>query len=275
MRRRLLSVMQLLSAALVLGLAFQVSAAQKSEAWPYWTAQDRKSTKQVDHSDWQAFLDKYLDSEHASGIYRIDYSKVSADDTQILQSYLNRLTGMNPRKLSRKEQLPYWINLYNALTVKVVLDAYPVDSILSIRPTFFSIGPWDKDFISIHGHNLSLNDIEHRILRPIWQDPRIHYAGNCASLGCPNIAAQAYTADNAESLLDQGCKDYVNHPRGVRFTDDELMLSSIYDWYAQDFGDQKQLLGDLASCAEPELATQLNAWDGKIDYEYDCGLNKP
>ena len=104
---------------------------------------------------------------------------------------------------SRDEQLAYWINLYNALTVKVILDHYPVKSILDIdiSPGWFSIGPWGKKLVAVEGVEISLDDIEHRILRPIWRDPRIHYALNCAAVGCPNLLREAFTGATAEVLL--------------------------------------------------------------------------
>ena len=124
--------------------------------------------------------------------------------------------------------------------------------------------------------SLSLNDIEHRILRPIYGDPRIHYAVNCASLGCPNLAGLAYTATNTESLLEAGARAYINHPRGVELANGRLRLSSIYKWFKVDFGGtDERLLVHLRKYAEPELARQLAAYDGRIRYDYDWDLNAP
>ena len=149
--------------------------------------------------------------------------------------------------LNRGEQLAYWINFYNALTVQVILDHYPTDSILDIKisPGFFSIGPWDKKLVTVEGEELSLNDMEHRILRPIWRDPRIHYGVNCASIGCPNLLTTAYTADNVDGLLTENAVAYVNHPRGASLQNGALTVSSIYDWFEEDFGGNE----DRNSCA--------------------------
>ncbi len=177
---------------------------------------------------------------------------------------------------NRQEQKAFWINLYNALTVKVILDHYPVNSIrdIDISPGWFSDGPWGAKLVIIEGEELSLDDIEHRILRPIWQDPRIHYAVNCASLGCLNLAPIAYTAHNIEELLDQGTWAYINHPQGVTFKNGKLQVSSIYQWFQEDFGGSREgVLQHLRSYAREQLAEQLQTYRGKLIYDYDWGLN--
>ena len=127
------------------------------------------------------------------GIARIGYGAVSDEDRKSLDAYIAALAGHpgSRRALNRAEQQAYWINLYNALTVQVILDHYPVESIrdIDISPGLFADGPWGKKLVTIEGEAVSLDDIEHRILRPIWKDPRIHYAVNCASIGCPNLQA--------------------------------------------------------------------------------------
>ena len=101
---------------------------------------------------------------------------------------------------NKKEQLAYWINLYNSLTIKVVLEHYPVKSIKEIKLSgIFKPGPWKKELVIIEGKKLSLDNIEHDILRPIWKDNRVHYAVNCASIGCPNLQNSAFTAKNSDS----------------------------------------------------------------------------
>jgi len=120
---------------------------------------------------------------------------------------------------------------------------------------------------------VSLDDIEHRILRPIWMDPRIHYAVNCASLGCPNLPRVAFTAKNAERLLHAGAKAYINHPRGVRIEDGTLTVSSIYAWFERDFEEDGGVLGHLRRYANPQLATALAAFDRSSEFAYDWSLN--
>jgi len=150
-----------------------------------------------------------------------------------------------------------------------------VASIKDISFGFFSFGPWDEKLLQVEGEPISLNDIEHRILRPIWRDPRLHYAISCASLGCPNLEQVAFTPENTATLLDSGARAFVNHPRGVRFADDdELVLSTIYDWFDEDFGgNEAGVLAHIKQFANPELRKQLDAFDGDIEYEYDWRLN--
>ena len=156
------------------------------------------------------------------------------------------------------------------------MDAYPVDSIREIHEGWLDIGPWDDVHALVAGRELTLNDIEHRILRPIWRDERIHYAVNCASLGCPNLAPKAYASSTLEEQLEQGAMDYVNHPRGAAFADGDLVVSSIYDWYQEDFGDSEAaVIEHLMEYADEELAVRLRGFGGGLDYEYDWSLNDP
>ena len=179
-------------------------AAPKADLWEYWDEHNPNSTMTVDHSAWTTFLQSYV-TQDPKGINRFDYQWVTAQDRSNLDSYLDELTATKVRSMSKETQKPFWINLYNALTIQVVLDHYPVDSIkdIDISPGFFSSGPWDKKLVTIEGQELSLNDIEHRILRPLWKDPRIHYAVNCASMGCHNLQRKAFTAENTDNLLDK------------------------------------------------------------------------
>lgn len=252
-------------------------AAPKSKLWPRWTAHDPASTAVVDHADWTRLLQAYTRPSD-DGVVRFDYAGLAARDRAALDGYIARLVGLPVSTLNRGEQQAYWINLYNALTVQVVLDHYPVSSILKIgiSPDFFSIGPWGKKLVTVEGTPVSLDDIEHRILRPIWQDPRIHYAVNCASIGCPNLIDTAYTADRMDALLEANAIAYVNHPRGVELRGGTLTVSSIYDWFQEDFGGSETgVLAHLREFAGPELARALRLAieiDG-YDYDYDWSLN--
>ena len=205
--------------------------------------------------------------------------KASAADRATLADYLAYLQSLDPRTFSRAEQKPYWVNFYNALTVQVVTDAYPVDSIKHIHESILPIptGPWGDVHAEVAGMELTLDDIEHGILRPIWKDPRIHYAVNCASLGCPNLAPKVYTASNMEAQLEAGATEYINHPRGVDFVDEDfIVISGIYDWFVVDFGDsEKKVFEHLVQYAEPELAGRLEGFSGAVEYEYDWALNQP
>jgi hypothetical protein len=258
------------------GLALKaVYAAPQADLWERWTAHDAASTESIDHGAWDHFVKAYV-SPSPDGINRIDYTGVTESDRRALQAYIAELPAASIGRFSRDEQLAYWINLYNALTVSVVLDHYPVESIrdIDISPGFFSDGPWDKKLIEVEGEALSLNDIEHRILRPIWKDPRIHYAVNCASIGCPNLQTTAFTGGNANTLLGRGARQYVNHPRGAQITDGELIASSIYVWYREDFGGSDEgVIRHLQKFAMPKLRSALATVEDIADDRYDWSLN--
>lgn len=251
-------------------------AAPSADLWQIWQAHNPASNTSIDHSVWDSFIKRYVNSSRG-GINLVRYKDVSQDDKNQLRNYLTYLTSINIRLHNRAEQKAYWINLYNALTVNIILQHYPVDSIrdIDISPGFFSKGPWKKKLLSISGEEISLDDIEHRILRPIWQDPRIHYAVNCASIGCPNLQLKAFTSGNSGQLLDRAAREFINHPRAVRFEGKALHLSSIYKWFSEDFGkNEVEIIQHLQQYAEPKLQKQLAATKDVADYHYDWNLNQ-
>lgn len=243
-----------------------------------WLSSNETNIAVIDHQLWQTLLDKYLISNDSSGVNLFDYKRMSSKDKAILKKYLTSLQTKDPSSYSKAVQKAYWINLYNALTVQLILDHYPVKRITKLGKKFFSFGPWDDDITVVSGSALSLNDIEHKILRPIFKDPRIHYAVNCASYSCPNLLGIAYTATNTEELLERGAVEYINHQRAVKVDGDNLRLSSIYDWYLVDFGDSSaSLLKHLKQYAKDGLKQKLMTLDieaGDIDHHYDWQLNE-
>ena len=179
--------------------------------------------------------------------------------------------------LAESEQRAFWINLYNALTIDVVLDHYPVETIrdISLGGGLFAVGPWKKALATVEGRKLSLDNIEHDILRKLWRDPRVHYAVNCASISCPNLLAEAFTGAKLDRMLTQGARAYVNHRRGVNASGGRLRLSSIYDWYAKDFGSgDAEVIAHVSAYAEPALKQQLAGIRTIAGYDYDWSLNE-
>jgi Protein of unknown function, DUF547 len=240
--------------------------------WQRWTANDSASMAHIDHGGWTGFLQKYL---VAGEVYRIRYAAVTQADRRALDGYVGALAVLPISKYNRAEQLAYWVNLYNALTVSVVLDHYPVSSIRKIdtSPGLLAVGPWDKRLVTIEGQSITLNDIEHRILRPIWNDPRLHYALNCAALGCPSLRPTAFTAENASRLMEQAAGDFING-RGVQVIGDRLIVSSIYAWYMEDFGGSEAgVLAHLRHYAAPPLAAKLAGYRAIDGDSYDWSLN--
>jgi len=258
----------------LLSLTGTVSAAPKSDLWKFWSPTAAESTQTVDHGAWSSILENYLSVEE--DLNNFDYASLAgnAADRNGLKSYIDSLSKLDPRQLTRQQQLAYWVNMYNALTIDVVLDEWPVGSIRDIRDGVFSAGPWSRKLATVAGQKLTLNDIEHRILRPIFNDPRIHYAVNCASRGCPNLQPVAFTAANAEELLDKGAKEFINSPRGVSVVGSKLTVSSIYDWFKVDFGDtDTSVIAHLSQYAGAKLAEQLKGVSKIARDQYDWRIN--
>jgi hypothetical protein len=269
MRRLLLSLLGIFM------LTGSLGAAPAADAWRFWEPHDAASTQTLDHAPWTRLLESYRVSG-ADGVARFAYGRVTRADRSALQAYLAALQAVAVRGLARPEQMAYWINLYNAATIETVLAHYPVASIRDIRisPGLFSSGPWGRKFLRVEGQELSLDDIEHRILRPFWRDPRIHYAVNCASIGCPDLAPQAFTAATLVADLDRAARGFVGHPRAVRIERGRLVLSSIYDWFKEDFGGNAEgLRAHLLRYAQGDVAAALASGVPIASYSYDWSLN--
>jgi hypothetical protein len=276
MRCVLRRIVVLAAFALSASLAWPVSAAPKSNLWTRWQAHDDGSAVVVDERAWASFLASYVRAG-PDGINRVAYGAVSAVSRAALEADLQRLQLVPVGTLSPAEQRPYWTNLYNELTVLTILQHYPVASITKIGLTpglFSSGGPWDAKLLRIEGEAVSLNDIEHRILRPIWRDPRTHYSLDCASIGCPNLQPVPYTRSNMEELLNRGAADYINSPRGFHVDGGKLTASSIYSWYEADFGGTaSSVIHQLLMYARPEKAKSLTGITTISEYRYNWGLN--
>jgi len=267
------SIILLALVALAIG-AWLYRQQQLNEPLSEWDRSVETNAERINHDDWQVLLDDFLDTEDERGVFLFDYESLQIDAEAELDGYINYLTSLDPRDYSRNEQFAYWINLYNAATVDLIVNHFPVDSITDLGETALAFGPWDDPIVTIAGISLSLNNIEHGILRPIFKDPRIHFAVNCASIGCPNLQPQAFTSENLEELLHLGSQEFVSHPRALSADDDTLYLSSIFDWYAEDFGDEtKAVLNKIAEYATEDAANILKDYEGDIEYHYDWTLN--
>lgn len=228
------------------------------------------SATMIDHSAWDRILKAHV-KVAGDGINRVDYAGLKATAAAELAAYIAQMQGINVSAYNRNEQFAYWVNLYNAATVDQIVRNLPVESIRDLG--VLGQGPWKDEILSVNGKKLSLDDIEHGILRPIWKDVRIHYAVNCASLGCPNLAAQAWQADRLEEMLEAAATSYVNHPRGFARIDGKLTASSIYDWYESDWGSSAKVIEHARKYAS-EATLSLLAGATKIDaYDYDWALN--
>ena len=247
-------------------------AAPRIVPWLHWRASDESSTTRIDHSAWDAFLARYRIAG-ADGIARVRYGRVLPSDREALSVYIDALGGLPITMYCRAEQFPYWINLYNALAVRLVLEHYPVASILDIGP-HQGRGPWHKKLIHIEGEEVGLDDIEHRILRPFWHDPRLHYALCLAALGSPDLPAHAFTAPGTEAMLNAAAGNFVNHPRGTRIEHGRLFVSSLYVRYKADFGgSDRAVIAHLRRYARPALAQALAHETRIAGDSFDWSLN--
>ncbi len=214
------------------------------------------SSGDPDHGAWARILDRGI-TRGSDGIARFNYRATAKRE---VDAYVTAMTRVDPTTLNSSAAFAYWANLYNAITVQVVLANFPVGSIRDIGGGLFSAGPWRTKLVEVAGRPLSLDDIEHGILRPVWQDPRVHYAVNCAALGCPDLAPRPFTAARLAALLDAGARAYGIHPRGVTVSAEGLVLSSIYDWFRADFGGSAAgVVAHLRQYALPELSAALDA----------------
>lgn len=255
------------------GLQNIIYAAPKSEYTPFWDEYNNNNRARVVHSDYDRFLSDNVKIKN--GIAYIDYGSVSKNDKAALKSYIKKLQVIPILSYSKDEQQAYWINMYNALTIDLILDNYPLKSIREIPNSLFKSGPWNEKLIEIEGKEVTLNDIEHKILRPLWSDARMHFLVNCASIGCPNIGIVAVTPENYEAIAEQAAKDFINHPRAITLQGNTLILTSLIDWYGVDFGNNiDQIISYLNKYANASTIAKLrNYKSNRIKYEYDWNLN--
>lgn len=218
------------------------------------------------------FLTKYVSS--TDGINFVAYGDVTAEDKAILKAYVASLETRGTEGLNRDEEMAFWFNLYNAKTIDVILDNYPLSSIRKLGA--FNSGPWDNKNMNVAGYGeMSLNDVEHGTLRANWDEPRIHYAVNCASYGCPNLKDSPWTAETLEEDLEAAAAGYINHPRGFRVENGKVTASKIFNWYKEDFGGNNDgILEHARQYAEGDLADALNEATKINGFEYNWDLNE-
>ncbi len=199
--------------------------------------------------------------------------------------YLNSLVNINPQKFNRSEKLAFWINAYNAFTLKIVSDNYPVKSVRDISrhgvilSHILKTTVWDKEFINIDNKIYSLNVIEHKILRKM-NEPRIHFAIVCASISCPTLRNQAYEADKINNQLDDQARLFINDTTKNSFNKTYRIahLSKIFDWYEDDFGGtDENVLKYIANYLPKEIAEDIrdNSEKWEITYkDYNWNINE-
>ena len=212
----------------------------------------------VNHTTWNQLLKK-----HVSDQGKVDYLGFKKDLTE-LNAYLDWLSNSKPSETWSKDQLmAFWINAYNALTIKLIVDRYPISSIKDIY------SPWNIKVITIANKTLSLNNIEHDILRKMG-DPRIHFGIVCASISCPKLQNEAFNTQNTNRLLNKASKEFLADSTKNELTTDAAELSKIFKWFAKDFKQEGSLIDFLNKFADIRIAS--NATISFKDYNW--GLNE-
>jgi hypothetical protein len=212
----------------------------------------------VDHSAWEKLLKKYV-AENGDVNYK-GFKK----NVEQLNNYVDYLATKIPSEnWSKPEKLAYFINVYNANTIKLIIDNYPIKSIKDIK------NPWSKKRIKIGNEDFSLEDIEHQILREM-DEPRNHFAINCASTSCPKLLNSAYTSENVEQLLDKATNSFIENPKKNIISEHQLQLSKIFKWYKSDFTTNGNLIDYINQYSKVKIHR-----DATITYlEYDWNLNE-
>ena len=220
----------------------------------------------VDHSAYARLLKQHV----ADGV--VDYRGLKQNE-DALDRYLDSLSAVDPSQLSQSDRFAFYANAYNAWTIKLILMNYP--GIESIKETGSLLrSPWKKRFVKLEGREMSLDEIEHDTLRAQYKDPRIHFAVNCASKGCPPLYPMPFEGAILENQLNEVTRLFINDPARYRLDGQTLWVSKIFDWYGGDFNDDP--VGFFLLYAEGDLKSQLTRQRGqlKVDYlDYDWSLN--
>ncbi|MEL6656429.1 MAG: DUF547 domain-containing protein [Bacteroidota bacterium] len=226
------------------------------------------NSQPVSHAIWDSLLRQYVDEY---GL--VNYQELAADSSQ-LHTYLELLKQNAPdtRTWSEAEQMAYWINAYNAFTLELIINHYPVAGIKEIKNGIpFVNTVWDIKFINIGGEEFGLNNIEHGILRKDFSDPRVHFALVCASMSCPKLQRFAFTAEQLDEQLDQAAREFLNEPYRNNIEGNPIRLSKILSWYWSDFKDKYD---DRYALLEQYSTTEVNR-EVEIDFlDYDWSLNE-
>lgn len=203
-----------------------------------YSLDDSCGEKTISHEIWDKLLKSHVDIEG-----QVNYKGFIADFEK-LEEYTQLLTNNPPAKnWDEKEQLAYWINAYNAFTVKLVSENYPINGIREIAgkiPLINSV--WDIKFFKIGKLDFDLNTIEHEILRKLYDEPRIHFALNCASISCPSLRNEAYITERLEVQLNDQAISFLNNRNQNQLSENNITLSKLFDWYLGDFTKNQSLL---------------------------------
>lgn len=227
----------------------------------------------IDHAAWDGLLHKYVDEK---GMVQYSAWKRSAEDMQTLDKYLQLLSYSNGQG-SREEQLAFWINAYNAVTIKGILNEYPTSSIRNHTAKLVGYNIWKNLKLIVGGKLISLDDMEHQVLRRMGE-PRIHFAIVCASIGCPRLLNEAYVADRLDAQMNLNAKAFFADRSKFRYdaASGTFFISPILEWFGEDFGSSQAAQLQRIAAWLPDAASQqaASAGRGKMTFvDYDWGLN--
>jgi len=224
----------------------------------------------ITHEGFNSMLKKHVSAEG-----KVNY-KGFIRDSSALNQYLNLLSRTPPdeKTWTREEQMAYWINVYNAFTIKLITRYYPVKSIKDIGSSIqipFVNTPWDIKFITIGKEKMDLNTVEHGILRKRYNEPRVHMALVCASKSCPILLNEAYEASQLDRQLTSQARAFLADSFRNKLSPDKPQLSLIFKWYSMDFTKNGGTVNTFVNSYSP-IKIRPNA---KISYlDYDWGLNE-
>ncbi len=255
--------------------------ARKEAAFPLekWQVSNEENKEFIVHDPWDFFLKRFvIVNPDGSGLNYIDFSGIGEKERAEITSYIQSLEAIKISTYSKQEQLPYWINLYNALMVRLIAEHYPnIKTINDIKLSemYPGDGPWYEKITMVEGEKLSLMEISHHILGQIWKNPEIHYALYEGSIGSPSLQYDAYTSENLNFLLYRGAAHFINHPRAVWIDKDgKLTLSSLYQKYPEDFGGNvAAIIEHLKKYADEDLKQKLDKVKSVEKYSFDWTLN--
>ena len=231
---------------------------------------EKVSDSPPSHQIWTELLRQYVTPD---GL--VKYSEMVSDKDRLNQ-YLKVLSANapNPETWTKEEQLAYWINAYNAFTVKLILDNYPLESIKDLHPVNipFVSSVWQKKFFEIGDKKMNLDYIEHSVLRKRFNEPRIHFAINCASLSCPELLNEAYLPEKIEEQLQKQTVKFINDVKRNKITASEIKLSKIFSWFKKDFTKEKKLTDFINQYSKIEVGRGVDI--GYLDYTWDLNEGK-
>ncbi|SMB99258.1 protein of unknown function DUF547 [Hymenobacter roseosalivarius DSM 11622] len=260
-----------LSRLAIFGLLLFTAACQSGCAYVrYFTPLNptSKDSRPVSHAPWDALLQKHVNEQGM-----VNYAAFQADSAA-LNTYLTTLSDNLPSdQWSDQERLAYWLNAYNAFTIQRVLRAYPLKSIKDLGGDKTLVNTvWDQPFIRLGNDKHTLNDIEQRIIRKRFEEPRIHFALVCAAMSCPKLRNEAYVAARLNQQLDEQATEFVNNPAKNKLTPaDKPEVSSIFSYYPKDFAKD----GNSIQKTINRYATQKINPDATLSYmTYDWALNE-